>query len=315
LKSGPVGRLRRHDRPRRRLDRGRRRRDGHRPGRQRRRQDDAAAGDLRAGAAARGAIRFDGEPIDRLPAHERIARGLVLVPEGRMVFPFLSVEDNLRLGAFTPKARAEAEASLERVYAMFPRLPERRRQMAGSLSGGEQQMLALGRGLMSLPRLLMLDEPSLGLAPILVQEVMQQVAAIRTEGVTVLIVEQNVHQTLKLADRGYVLENGRLTLQGSAPSSPPRTRCAAPISGCRLRVGTGLRTAHPPRDGRSAARRAARFGRLSDWDSRGRRPARSAAPRARSGACSRSCSGSPHRRSGRPSPACPSPPRRWPRSR
>jgi branched-chain amino acid transport system ATP-binding protein len=166
--------------------------------------------------ALRGAVRFDGEAIGTLPTHERIARGLVLVPEGRMVFPFLSVEDNLRLGAFTPKARARAEATLERVYGMFPRLPERRRQMAGSLSGGEQQMLALGRGLMGLPRLLMLDEPSLGLAPILVQEVMQQVAAIRDEGVTVLIVEQNVHQTLKLADRGYVLENGRLTLQGTA---------------------------------------------------------------------------------------------------
>jgi branched-chain amino acid transport system ATP-binding protein len=166
--------------------------------------------------ALRGEIRFDGEPIGALPTHERIARGLVLVPEGRMVFPFLSVEDNLRLGAFTPKARSRAEETLERVYRTFPRLPERRRQMAGSLSGGEQQMLALGRGLMSLPRLLMLDEPSLGLAPILVQEVMQQVAAIRDEGVTVLIVEQNVHQTLKLADRGYVLENGRLTLQGTA---------------------------------------------------------------------------------------------------
>lgn len=164
----------------------------------------------------RGTIRFDGEPIDALPTHDRIARGLALVPEGRLVFPFLSVEDNLRLGAFTPKARSQAEATLERVYAMFPRLPERRRQMAGSLSGGEQQMLALGRGLMSLPRLLMLDEPSLGLAPILVQEVMQRVATIRDEGVTVLIVEQNVHQTLKLADRGYVLENGRLTLQGTA---------------------------------------------------------------------------------------------------
>jgi branched-chain amino acid transport system ATP-binding protein len=164
----------------------------------------------------RGTIRFDGEAIDRLPTHERIARGLALVPEGRMVFPFLSVEDNLRLGAFTPRARARAEETLAHVYATFPRLPERRRQMAGSLSGGEQQMLALGRGLMSLPRLLMLDEPSLGLAPILVQEVMQQVATIRGEGVTVLIVEQNVHQTLKLADRGYVLENGRLTLQGTA---------------------------------------------------------------------------------------------------
>jgi len=164
----------------------------------------------------RGRIAFDGESIAALPAHERIARGLALVPEGRMVFPFLSVEDNLRLGAFTPRARARAEATLAHVFETFPRLPERRRQLAGSLSGGEQQMLALGRGLMGLPRLLMLDEPSLGLAPILVQEVMQQVAAIRSEGVTVLIVEQNVHQTLKLADRGYVLENGRLTLSGTA---------------------------------------------------------------------------------------------------
>ena len=163
-----------------------------------------------------GTIVFDGEPITTLAAHDRIARGLALVPEGRMVFPFLSVEDNLRLGAFTRRARVRADETLERVFATFPRLPERRRQMAGSLSGGEQQMLALGRGLMSLPRLLMLDEPSLGLAPILVQEVMQRVAAIRSEGVTVLIVEQNVHQTLKLADRGYVLENGRLTLAGTA---------------------------------------------------------------------------------------------------
>ncbi len=163
-----------------------------------------------------GEVGFAGERIDQVPAHERIERGLVLVPEGRMVFPFLSVEDNLRLGAFSAKARADWETTLERVYTMFPRLPERRRQMAGSLSGGEQQMLALGRGLMGLPRLLMLDEPSLGLAPLLVREVMDQIAAIREEGVTILIVEQNVHQTLKLADRGYVLENGRLTLSGTA---------------------------------------------------------------------------------------------------
>jgi branched-chain amino acid transport system ATP-binding protein len=163
-----------------------------------------------------GAIRFEGEAIDRLGPHQRVERGLVLVPEGRMVFPFLSVEDNLRLGAFTTSARCEAPATLERVYAMFPRLIERRRQMAGSLSGGEQQMLALGRGLMARPRLLMLDEPSLGLAPKLVQEVMARVADIRGEGVTVLIVEQNVHQTLKLAHRGYVLETGRLSLEGTA---------------------------------------------------------------------------------------------------
>lgn len=166
--------------------------------------------------ARAGTIRFKGEVIDHLPAHARVERGLVLVPEGRMVFPFLSVEDNLRLGAFSPNTRAAGPATLERIYAMFPRLQERKRQMAGSLSGGEQQMLALGRGLMSQPQLLMLDEPSLGLAPKLVQEVMAAVAGIRDQGVTVLIVEQNVHQTLKLADRGYVLENGRLSLSGSA---------------------------------------------------------------------------------------------------
>ncbi len=166
--------------------------------------------------AREGTVVFDGEPINGVPAHERVERGLVQVPEGRLVFPFLSVEDNLMLGAFTRRARAKLKSSLDRVYAMFPRLPERRAQMAGSLSGGEQQMLALGRGLMALPRLLMLDEPSLGLAPVLVQEVMDRVARIRSEGVTVLIVEQNVKQTLKFVDRGYVLENGWVALAGSA---------------------------------------------------------------------------------------------------
>ena len=120
------------------------------------------------------------------------------------------------LGAFTKRARSKMKSSLERVYSMFSRLPERRAQMAGSLSGGEQQMLALGHGLMAMPRLLMLDEPSLGLAPVLVQEVMDRVARIRSEGVTVLIVEQNVKQTLKFVDRGYVLENGWIALTGSA---------------------------------------------------------------------------------------------------
>lgn len=163
-----------------------------------------------------GTIVFDGRPLNALPPHERVELGLVQIPEGRLVFPFLSVEDNLLLGAFAKRSRAQITASLDRVYALFPRLPQRRAQMAGSLSGGEQQMLALGRGLMTLPRLLLLDEPSLGLAPLLVREVMDRVARIRSEGVTVLIVEQNVQQTLKLADRGYVLENGRLALAGSA---------------------------------------------------------------------------------------------------
>ncbi len=164
----------------------------------------------------RGTVRFNGEPSGGLPAHERVERGLIHVPEGRLVFPFLTVEDNLRLGAYTARARPQLRSSLERVYSMFPRLPQRRAQLAGSLSGGEQQMLAIGRGLMSMPRLLMLDEPSLGLAPLLVQEVMDRVARIRSEGVTVLIVEQNVKQTLNFVDRGYVLETGRLVLQGNA---------------------------------------------------------------------------------------------------
>lgn len=163
-----------------------------------------------------GSIVFDGEAIDGLPPHDRVERGLVQVPEGRMVFPFLNVEDNLRLGAYSKRAREELEATFDRVLTLFPRLAERRVQLAGSLSGGEQQMLALGRGLMARPRLLMLDEPSLGLAPRLVSEVMERVAAIRADRVTVLIVEQNVAQTLRLADRGYVLENGRLALSGTA---------------------------------------------------------------------------------------------------
>ena len=163
-----------------------------------------------------GSIVFDGEAIDGLPPHDRVERGLVQVPEGRMVFPFLNVEDNLRLGAYGKRAREELEATFDRVLTLFPRLAERRVQLAGSLSGGEQQMLALGRGLMARPRLLMLDEPSLGLAPRLVSEVMERVAAIRADRVTVLIVEQNVAQTLRLADRGYVLENGRLALSGTA---------------------------------------------------------------------------------------------------
>lgn len=165
---------------------------------------------------AGGTIRFAGEVIDNLAPHERVERGLVMVPEGRMVFPFLSVEDNLELGAFAKRARDGYLSSLERVFAMFPRLVERRKQMAGSLSGGEQSMLAISRGLMAKPKLLLLDEPSLGLSPLLVHQVMAQVEKIRADGVTVLIVEQNVHHTLRFADRGYVLENGQVALAGTA---------------------------------------------------------------------------------------------------
>lgn len=163
-----------------------------------------------------GTIYLAGERIERLATHERVARGIVYVPEGRWVFPFLTVEENLRLGAYSARARPSAAQTLSQVYELFPRLAERRRQLAGSLSGGEQQMLALGRGLMAKPRLLMLDEPSLGLAPLLVREVMAQIAAVHASGVTVLVVEQNARQTLKFAARGYVLERGAIALSGHA---------------------------------------------------------------------------------------------------
>jgi branched-chain amino acid transport system ATP-binding protein len=163
-----------------------------------------------------GRISFAGTRIERHAVHERVTRGLVYVPEGRWVFPFLSVEENLRLGAFNARARPTAAQTLAQVYTLFPKLAERRRQLAGSLSGGEQQMLAIGRGLMAQPKLLLLDEPSLGLAPLLVRELMRQIARIHASGVTVLIVEQNAHRTLELVDRGYVLEHGTLTLEGRA---------------------------------------------------------------------------------------------------
>ncbi len=165
---------------------------------------------------AAGTIRFAGETITHVPPHERVDRGLIQVPEGRLVFPFLSVFDNLRLGAYAQRARASADERLAFALELFPRLKDRGSQMAGSLSGGEQQMLALARALMGQPRLLMLDEPSLGLAPLLVQEVMQRIDVIHQEGVTVLIVEQNAAQTLKLVDRGLVLENGTVATSGTA---------------------------------------------------------------------------------------------------
>ncbi|BAS26616.1 ABC transporter ATP-binding protein [Limnochorda pilosa] len=161
-----------------------------------------------------GQIRFQGEPIHTLPGHRVTDLGLAHIPEGRQLFPDMTVEENLLTGSYVSRARSARQQSLEHVYQVFPRLQERRRQLAGSLSGGEQQMLAIGRALMSRPRLLMLDEPSLGLAPILVREVFRIVQEIRDQGVTVLLVEQNVNQALTVADRAYVLENGRITLQG-----------------------------------------------------------------------------------------------------
>ena len=163
----------------------------------------------------RGEVRFEGERIDRLPVHRVVERGVVHVPEGRKVFPSLAVRENLELGSYTRAAKARRAASLERVFGLFPRLRERATQAAGTLSGGEQQMLAIGRALMSLPKLLMLDEPSLGLAPIIVTEIFRTIGEINRAGVTVLLVEQNTRQALALSRRGYVLENGRVVLVGT----------------------------------------------------------------------------------------------------
>lgn len=163
-----------------------------------------------------GQVRLEGVPIHRLPAPRIVEAGIVQIPEGRRLWPRMTVLENLELGAYLPRSRAQRRETLEWVLSLFPRLAERRTQLAGTLSGGEQQMLAIGRGLMSRPRLLMLDEPSLGLAPILVQEVFRIVREINAQGVTVLLVEQNVRQALQLATRGYVLETGRITKSGPA---------------------------------------------------------------------------------------------------
>jgi branched-chain amino acid transport system ATP-binding protein len=163
----------------------------------------------------RGEVRFEGERIDRMPCHRVVERGVVHVPEGRKIFPSLTVRENLELGSYTRAARARRAESLERVLALFPRLRERAGQAAGTLSGGEQQMLAIGRALMTRPKLLMLDEPSLGLAPIIVTEIFRTIAEVNRAGTTVLLVEQNTRQALALSRRGYVLENGRVVLMGS----------------------------------------------------------------------------------------------------
>jgi branched-chain amino acid transport system ATP-binding protein len=162
-----------------------------------------------------GRILLDGARLDQMPSHVIVARGVVQVPEGRKIFPGLTVKENLELGSYVAAARAHRRQSLERVLGLFPRLAERQRQAAGTMSGGEQQMLAIGRALMARPRILMLDEPSLGLAPIIVQEIFRIIAEINRLGTTVLLVEQNTRQALSLSRRGYVLENGRIALEGS----------------------------------------------------------------------------------------------------
>ena len=164
-----------------------------------------------------GEILFEGKSLLRIPAHDIVALGIAQSPEGRMVFANLSVEDNLELGAYRRKDRAAIRADRDAVYQQFPRLLERRRQSAGTLSGGEQQMLAIGRALMARPRLLLLDEPSLGLAPLLVREIFRTIRDINQRGVTVLLVEQNAHMALSIAGRGYVLETGRVKLEDAAP--------------------------------------------------------------------------------------------------
>jgi branched-chain amino acid transport system ATP-binding protein len=164
-----------------------------------------------------GTIEFDGTPIQKMPAHEILARGVAHSPEGRRLFARMSVEENLRLGAYTRKDEAGVAQDMQRVYDLFPVLGERRTNKAGLFSGGEQQMLAIGRALMSRPKLLMLDEPSMGLSPIMTQRIFDTVRELRDEGTTVLLVEQNALAALALSDQAYVIDLGRTTLSGSGP--------------------------------------------------------------------------------------------------
>jgi branched-chain amino acid transport system ATP-binding protein len=161
-----------------------------------------------------GSITFEGQDLSKLRAHEVVAAGVVQVPEGRRIFPEMTVLENLRVGSFLPATRRNREQNVERAFALFPKLRERARQAGGTLSGGEQQMLAIARGLMANPRLLLLDEPSLGLAPIVVRTMFEVIQAINAQGVTILLIEQNVNQALRVANRGYVLETGRVVLSG-----------------------------------------------------------------------------------------------------
>jgi branched-chain amino acid transport system ATP-binding protein len=175
-----------------------------------------------------GRVMFEGEDVTKLSAHAKVARGLVLVPEGRQLFSAMSVEENLEMGAFSQRARAHYASQLDKVYTLFPRLKERRHQKAGTFSGGEQQMLAIARGLMSMPDVLIIDELSLGLAPVIVQQLVGTLKALKDSGVTVMLVEQNVHLALAICDYAYVIAEGRPFLEGPCKeiASKPEIRQA-----------------------------------------------------------------------------------------
>jgi branched-chain amino acid transport system ATP-binding protein len=189
-------------------------------------------------APLRGAITFAGDDITRLPSHERTLRGIALVPEGRRVFPFLTVRENLELGGFKHRRDgARLRNLIENIFTLFPRLAERSRQNAGTLSGGEQQMLALGRAMMSEPKLLCLDEPSLGLAPLVVRDIFRTIRAINAAGTSVLLVEQNARYALETASRGYVLQTGRILLGGSCADLAQDARVREAYLGRAARSG------------------------------------------------------------------------------
>ncbi|MBL8457922.1 MAG: ABC transporter ATP-binding protein [Zoogloea sp.] len=185
----------------------------------------AIAGTL---GTAGGQILYDGQAIDKLPAYKRLRQGLALVPEGRGIFTRLTVEENLRMGAYCRRDHDAVEADMERIFGMLPRVRERLQQVAGTLSGGEQQMVAIGRALLSRPRLLLLDEPSMGLAPLVVEKIFEVIAAVAAEGVTVLLVEQNATLALEFSSRAYVMESGTITLSGSGADllADPKVRAA-----------------------------------------------------------------------------------------
>jgi branched-chain amino acid transport system ATP-binding protein len=175
-----------------------------------------------------GGVRYNGADVVNVPVYRRVKMGIALVPEGRGIFPRLTVEENLDMGAYCRDDAAAIRTDRDRVYALFPRLAERRRQTGGTLSGGEQQMLAIGRAMMSRPRLLLLDEPSMGLAPMMVQKIFETIRAIATDGVTILLVEQNAKLALEICQRGYVMESGEITLHDNTRAllANPRVRSA-----------------------------------------------------------------------------------------